>query len=373
MRIAYVSLHWPRTKNSGVGKKIQSQLAAWIERGHDARLFMHTSAYQPQTELIDAERFYYSNSGKAGTEIARMRAMARMITAIRYFRPDLIYLRYGIYVFPAHLLMNIAPVVEEINTDDLAQHETLGGFYSLYNRITRGIILRGVRGLVTVSRELSTSPAFATFHKPTRVISNGIDLGSIRPFPAPGNKTPRLFFMATPDYAWHGIDKLVMLGRRYPDMIIDVVGYQEIIDSGELPSNIRLHGYLPSTVYEKILGQADVAISTLALHRKNMKEASPLKTRECLAFGLPVVMAYTDTDLDDLDCTFLLKIPNRESNIETHGEHIHDFAFRMRGQRADREKLINRIDLHAKEDQRLDFFRETLVDHKTLAIDNSTH
>jgi len=64
--------------------------------------------------------------------------------------------------------------------------------------------------------------------------------------------------------------------------------------------------------------------------------------------------------LDDLDCDFLLKIPNKEDNIQTHGEAIHEFAYRMRGHRADREILLRRIDSHPKEVMRLSFFKEIL-------------
>src|SRR5574338_632833 len=176
MRIAYVSLQWPRTRDSGVGKKIQSQLAAWNARRHEARLFMHASRYELSSQLIEADYFFYESSGKLRTEMDRIAAMRRTIAAVRQFQPDLIYLRYSMYVYPGHQLMGIAPVVEEINTNDLTQHEGLGGIYSLYNRLTRGIFLRRVRGLVTVSRELAASPAFASYGKRTRVIANGCRL-----------------------------------------------------------------------------------------------------------------------------------------------------------------------------------------------------
>lgn len=358
MRIAYISLHWPRTRNSGVGKKIQAQLAAWRVMGHEAHLFMHTTPYEPQSELIEADYFFYTPSGKIRTELDRIQAMRRTVSAVRAFHPDVIYLRYGIYVYPAHLLMNIAPVVEEINTDDLTQHEGLGGIYSFYNRLTRGILLRRVHGLVAVSHELAVSPAFASYGKPVAVIANGVDLGATKPMPAPDNQAPRLFFIATPGYNWHGVDQLVKLAQRYPDLVIDVVGYDRIVEVDILPGNINLHGYLDASAYEKVLGKADVAVSTLALYRKRMEEASPLKVREYLAYGLPSVLAYIDTDLEDLDCDFLLKIPNRDDNIETHGDAIRAFAYRMRGRRAERKLLAERIGSGPKEIQRLDFFEK---------------
>ena len=359
MRIAYISLHWPRTRNSGVGKKIRSQVMKWSAMGHEARLFMHTSEYEPQSDLIEADYFFYTVAGKIKTEFNRIGAMRRMIAAIRDFHPDIIYLRYSIYVFPAHLLMDIAPVVEEINTNDLTQHEGLGGIYSMYNRLTRGIFLRGVRGLVTVSRELAVASAFALYRKPTRVIANGVDLDDFSQLPVPSNKIPHLVFVGSPGNPWHGVDKLIELAKLVPDIHIDIVGYGELPEYEPLPENVILHGYLAMQAYRNVLASADVAISSLALHRVELEEASPLKSRECLAFGLPLVIAYVDTDLDDLECDFLLKIPNKEDNIQTHARMIRDFAYGMRGQRVDRSQII-RLDSVNKEKERISFFMKIL-------------
>jgi hypothetical protein len=359
MRIAYISLHWPRTGNSGVGKKIQTQITAWRALGHEARLFMHTTWHEPQTELIEADYFFYVGAGKIKTELKRIAAAQRMIAAVRNFQPDIIFLRYGIYVYPAHRLMDIAPVVEEINTNDLTQHEELGGVYSSYNRLTRGIFLRRVSGLVTVSRELAVSSAFAPYRKPTRVIANGVDLNRIEQLPAPSNEIPRLVFMGNPGYPWHGVDKLVHLARLVPDVHLDIVGYSELPEFAPLPENITLHGYLPMEEYRKVLASADAAVSSLALHRVHLEEASPLKSRECLAFGLPLVVAYIDTDLNDIDCDFLLKIPNKEDNIQSHARQIRDFAYKMRGQRVSRDQII-KLDSASKEMDRLSFFMQIL-------------
>ena len=357
MRIAYVSLHWPRTRNSGVGKKIQSQVAAWNTMGHEARLFMHTANHESLSDLIEADYFFYATAGKIKTEINRIHAMTRIISAVRDFHPDLIYLRYGIYVYPAHRLMDIAPVIEEINTNDLTQHEGLGVIYSLYNRLTRGVFLRNVRGLVIVSRELAASPAFAVYRKPTCIIANGVDLKSFPQLSPTSNEIPHLVFIGNPGYLWHGVDKLVTLAKLIPDVHLDIVGYSKLPKYEPLPENITLHGYLAVQEYQNVLAYADVAISSLALHRIQLEEASPLKSRECIAFGLPLVVAYIDTDLDDLKCDFLLKIPNKEDNIRTHVQAIRDFAYRMRGQRVDHSQVI-KLDQAGKELDRIVFFKK---------------
>ena len=100
------------------------------------------------------------------------------------------------------------------------------------------------------------------------------------------------------------------------------------------------------------------------MHRVNLTEGSPLKSREYLAYGLPMVLAYKDTDLDDLNVEFLLKIPNTEDNILTHGKLIRDFAYKMRGKRVDREIIAPLIDTKVKEEKRLAFFKEILEEEK---------
>ena len=363
MRIASISLHWPRTKNSGVGKKLDRQIKAWQAGGHEARLFMHTSRYAPLLELVPAEVIPYDSAGIVRTELNRIAAAKRLVDAVRAYRPDVIYLRLGMYTYPVHQLMQIAPVVGETNTNDLNQHEGLGKVYALYNRLTRGLLLRRLSGLIAVSRELAEVPAFADFHKPTCVIANGIDLQNFEPLPAPSNPTPRLAFIGNPGYLWHGVDKLVALARLIPDMELDIIGYDSLPGLDNLPENLHLYGYLPSDKYKKILAGADAAISSLGLHRVGLEEASTLKSRECLALGFPLILPYIDTDLHNLKVDFLLNIPNKEDNIQTHGQVIRDFVYRMCGRRADR-KLIMSIDQTQKEKNRLHFFEEVITTRK---------
>ena len=144
-----------------------------------------------------------------------------------------------------------------------------------------------------------------------------------------------------------------------PDIQIDVIGYDRLPRYQSLPTNITFHGYMSSNHYQILLANSDVAVSSLAFHRVGMQEQSPLKSREYLAYGLPMVVPYIDTDLNDLKCDFLLNIPNREDNIQTHAEVIRDFAYRMRGRRVDRQ-MIMPIDQTRKETERLRFFEEII-------------
>ncbi len=147
-------------------------------------------------------------------------------------------------------------------------------------------------------------------------------------------------------------------------MLLGMIVWMEF---SSLPDNIQLYGYLNTDEYEKILAGMDCAIGSLGLHRIQLNKSSPLKTRECLALGLPMVLPYKDTDLDDLECDFLLKIPNIEDNVQEYGQAIHDFAYRMRGRRVDREQIVN-LDQASKESERLAFFKELLQDNKHSGV-----
>jgi hypothetical protein len=359
MRITYVSLHWVRTTSSGVGKKIARQIGAWRAAGHDVQFFMHALQPSADVEPIPGEHFFYRQGNRLLEEWERMRAMRRLLEAIQLYQPDVIYLRYGMYVYPVHRLASIAPLVEELNTNDLVQHKRLGLIYNLYNRLTRGILISQTSGLVCLSTELANSPYNKVFNKPTRVVGDGIDLDNITPLAAPENAQPRVVFIGSPDSPWQGVDKLVQLAHKLPDMSVHIIGYDQIDGVSTVPENLSLYGYLDTVEYIKILGTMDCAIGSLGLHRIQLNESSPLKTRECLALGLPMILPYKDTDLDNLECEFLLKIPNKEDNIQTHAQVIRDFAYQMRGQRVDRN-LIAFIDQAVKEHERVQFFEEII-------------
>jgi hypothetical protein len=85
-----------------------------------------------------------------------------------------------------------------------------------------------------------------------------------------------------------------------------------------------------------------------------MQEACPLKTREYLAYGLPVVIGYKDTDFPRGE-DFLLQLPNREDNVRQELPAIREFVLRWKGKRVPRDAIAH-IDGVTKELARLEFF-----------------
>ena len=366
MKIAYISLHWPRTSQSSVGNKINMQITNWRNSGHDVRLFMHTHTVANTEALLEGEVFIYNQkNGFIFREFKRILALRSLLRSVKRFRPDLIYLRYGVYIFGLQQLNKIAPVCVEVNTNDLVEHRRLGKAISFYNKITRSITLTSASAFVFESQSLIDKPCFSKFQKTSTLIGNGIDLSRMDPLPAPNNPTPRLVFVGTAGFSWHGVDKLEILANRYPDLHIDVIGYEALPNGNAKnpPKNLQFHGFLAQESMREIFRKADAAISSMALHRIQKMDATPLKTLEYLAYGLPVILPYQDANLKELEADFLLHIPDDETNIVAHAEEIHQFVWQMRGKRAPRFVIAPYIDSAVKEKERLEFFEKIIINH----------
>jgi glycosyltransferase involved in cell wall biosynthesis len=286
--------------------------------------------------------------------------MKRMLTTIRGYSPDIIYLRFGLYSYPLHRIFKIAPVVLDTNSNDVDEYRKRGFFFYWMNRLTRKVTFGLASGVVSPSYELLDILVLRR-DKPVCVIANGVDLGGAEILPAPQNERPVLTLVGSPGMNWHGVDKLIRFARANPDVTVNIVGYSATDVEMPVPSNVTMHGFLSYEKIHPVLLTTDVSCGTLALHRKNMQEASPLKVRESIACGIPVVIAYRDTDLNNVKLDTILCIPNTENNVIENAERIRKFAYDMMGRRVDINAVAPYLDQRRKEETRLSFFEQVLA------------
>ncbi len=353
MRIAYI---FPENvgRASGVLKKVLGQVRTWLAIGHEVKLFCVSQRGEVWNGLraVPAEVFFFARLWHL------FRAYREMARAVAAWRPDVLYLRYGLYAPALGRLGQRYPLVLEINSNDVVERlEGAPLSIRAYRRLTRGFLLERACGHVFVAGGgLPSHRSFARFAKPRMVLGNGIGLADYPTFPAPRNEHPRLLFVGTPRQAWHGLDKMLHLARACPDWPFQLVGPTGEGMSTGLPPNVSALGYLDRSEYEDSLRSTDVALGTLALHRKRMDEASPLKVREYLACGLPTIIGYRDTDFSE-ERPFLLQLPNTEDNVVRHLPEIRAFVDRVKGTRVPREE-VSHLDLANKEPKRLEFLAE---------------
>lgn len=352
MRIAYVC-HWNLASRDGVAKKVEAQTSLWRAAGHDVRVFSLSPVDEGAGESVQVHAY--------GGDRSRLRATAALARAVRRFRPQVVYLRYDLFLPPVWALARLRPTVVEVNSDDRAEYRRFVKYRGrpalVYNEVNRRALLGGAAGLVYVTPELARSASFAGFRAPTEVVSNGVLFATAAATPPAANDQPRAVFLGSQLQAWHGVDRLAALARALPQIRFDIVGYdaeQLALTVPDRPANVHVHGRLAREEYEPLLAAADVGIGTLALHRKDMREAAPLKVREYLAAGLPVAIAYDDVDLGGVDAWWLLRLPNDET-VPDRAAELARFVDAVRGRRVPRAEVAPLVSMEAKEERRLSF------------------
>jgi hypothetical protein len=356
MKIAYVS-RLNVSHERGVLKKVAGQLRAWIDAGEDAKLFALSSTSKVWEGMADLP----VDVVVSGTKLTPLIRAYTLVKRVLAWQPDIAYVRWGQNYPSLVTLMKRVPSVIEINIDDIAESKALLPWHKyLYHRLTRNCILRKASGFACVTYELAER--LREYTRPTVVIANGIELQKHVQTPAPNNICPRLVLIANVQKLdWHGVDKALWLAQRFPDWRFDLIGMKR--DEWEftgyrIPSNVTMHGAVGRSNYEDTLFAADAAIGTLALHRKEMDEACPLKVREYLANGIPTIIGYRDTDFLQ-PVPFLLEIPNTPTNVQDHVTDIEQFVAAWKGKRVPRSHVLH-LDNSRKERERIAFF-ETLL------------
>lgn len=318
MKIAYLC-YWDEHAGDGVAQKIAAQCECWRAAGHDAEVF----AVRP------------------GSPAARVSRTRGALAQLRSFAPDLVYLRYDLFLPPVWRLVRRVPAVVEVNSDDRAELRSRGGVARLYNAVNRRLLLGRARGIVCATRELASG--YAGFGHPIAVVANGADPRAVPVLPAPANDRPRAVFAGSPQLPWHGTDRLVELARALPEIDFDLVGPE--MDGA--PPNVRVHGRLSGDAYWSVLGQADAAFGSLAMERAGLREGCPLKVREYLLAGLPTVIGYEDTDFPGEPPWYLARLES--------AEQARAFIEGVRGRRVPRDEAEAKLSWEAKEEKRLAF------------------
>ncbi|MDY0274474.1 MAG: glycosyltransferase [Desulfomicrobium sp.] len=163
-----------------------------------------------------------------------------------------------------------------------------------------------------------------------KLIANGIDVNSIPLCQSSNKKNEELIFIGVATLAnWHGFDRLIrgiyqyinanMKNRSAIKFIIvgDGPARQEwelLVKQLNLDQVVKFMGYKAGIELDQLFDQADVAVASLGLYRKNLKMASDLKKREYAARGLPFIACGADIDFSP-NPDFVKLIPNDNSVV----------------------------------------------------------
>jgi len=373
MRIAYL-LAENVYSHPGLYRKVLGQVSQWRSAGHECFFVLHgvgqTINQNGEICLHDASLMARKGPVTKRDRLWRLRRQYQFIEqSISYVRPDITYSRY-MFPFPgrARALLDAGKVVVEVNSDDRSEYFTKNLSTGIYNYFFRGRVFNGADGLVFVTAELAESKSFHGFTSRREIIANGIDVTDCQFVEDPGNKFPQICFIGSPSQIWHGLDKLRLIAAALPEATLHILGpdKDECVNLWQsCPPNVQFHGYLDGPASAEIVSHMDLGISTLALHRKNMNEACPLKMRQYFAHGLPVIAGHPDPDVD-ANSGFVLQLPNTEENVSRHLPEIVHFVYHAFRDVALRQAIRNHASSYMseshKETMRLRFFERLLQD-----------
>lgn len=364
MRIAYI-VGEDISQSSGVVKKVTAQVKFWKSKGHDVQVIsLKSDSMNSVIENGIILTQYVREKNFKKKFIRRFTVAAKLNNFLSKNKPDIIYTRY-IMSMPDifYVLKKYAPYIVEINSNDVEESKLGKKSHYINNILTRSFCLSNASGFVSVSKELMSNNVFTKFNKKFIIIGNGYDFNNVKNIKEYYNTPIKFIFIGTPNQEWHGTDKILKLAEKLNNYEFHIVGPTEndLSNSGKIGSNVIVHGYCDSEYISELILKCDIGISTLALHRNNMNEASPLKSREYLAHGLPIIIGYEDTDLLK-DFQFILKIGNYEHNVLDNISQIEHFANSCKDIKP--ESLINisrkYLDYKEKEKIRLTFLEKTI-------------
>ncbi|MGD8863725.1 MAG: hypothetical protein PVI30_27160 [Myxococcales bacterium] len=360
MRLLYISDDF--TPGSGVAIKVLAKTRIWEQLGHDVWLI---SARTPVPRRIaEVERIVGAREDRRslprrvlGELSVRRGAAAALWAAAARVGADAIYSRE----LPPGLLLRgpffrSRPLVLEVNSDSVLEMDA-GSLRRWRSARARAAQLRDARGVVFVSHELKVRLGAGVAH--SVVLANGCASHPALPRRRPAR--PTLVLVGSARQPWTGFDRFAELARRLPELDFVTVGQ----DPSRLPDlpNLESHPRVGQAEVDRILAGCTVGMGPLALDRKQMREASPLKTRNYLAMGLPVIQSYQDTDLDE-DSGCVLQLPPAFPFSEHDLERLREFARRARHDDRMSERALSLargpLSVEAKERQRLSFI-ESLV------------
>ncbi len=195
-----------------------------------------------------------------------------------------------------------------------------------------GQILKKVKGGVCVSQEIMRYERSRHSHYKTCVIANGADVAPADDYASPElDNELRVVMLIGSEAIWHGYERLIrslqnaVLSKRVRLLLVGIEKPSNFNWSENSQNKVEWLGRKSKAEVAGILYNCHLAVGTLALYKKSMQEASPLKVRECLFMGLPMILGYYDTDVtaDNRFSPFLFRVPNNDTTIDM--QHVVDW------------------------------------------------
>jgi hypothetical protein len=354
VKIAYL-LYYDLSNYDGVAKKVETQTQEWKILGHTVEIFCFTR--EIKQPVFNANQYLFKHP-----LWDRLKINTPFLDDIADFQPDLIYMRHDFLGRTLSKLLNLFPIVTEVNGHIFNEarlffridKSIMNFFRIIFHEVVHQYVLSRVAGIVTVTKELAEDSTIARFQKPTIFLPNSYNSKQYTPLKSsiPSLRI-QLFIIGTPTQPWQGFDIVQKMAQNLPEFDFHIVG-----GDGESTDNLFYHGYLNLHKYLPIIATCHIAIGTLALYKKNMTEACPLKVREYVSFGFPIIIGYNETAfLESIPPEWALQIDS--TKIDQEIDTIRNFCYKNHTKIVQKAELFM-FDAELIENKRIEFFKSII-------------
>jgi hypothetical protein len=337
-------------------------------------VFLHTNARLDEwrRQGIEVETFVIGDGGRLQRSalsnlVHDLRTSGHLTDGLAEFHPDLICCRWLTPV-PGLVgrLRRIAPVVFEIHANDIEETAAGRPLYALYTKAFRERELRGGSGACCVTRELAGLPVFSSIPGPRGSFGNGTALTQRATPSLP--LTPVIGMAVGQSQAWSGLDRFSRLAEELPEMSFVLVCPSSALAnvSAAAGQSVVVRGTRSMDEYYDEVRSWTVAIGTMALERKGLTSATPLKVRDYVGLGVPTVLPYWDDDLGTVSDPLLANLAGEnQASVPVEPGFLKDFASAAMGQNL-RPETSARVSIEAIEARRVQFFRAVVQENAVV-------
>jgi hypothetical protein len=244
---------------------------------------------------------------------------------------DFVLLRYP-FADPLLFLLfyQVRNIVTVHHTNELREIRISQSLFSsakyLLEKYLGPAILRRARAVTGVTTELATIEC-GRFegNLPTCIYPNGMEELSLESLGDNRSGTLKLIFVVSRHQIWHGLDVILDCLSANNAHELHIVGNIDGFSHPHLlSSSVKLHGVLEIHDLNDLFSHMDVGLSTMALSRKGMTEACPLKSRHYLQRGVAVYGNYIDPCFSG-NFLFYMNGPMNSKTIMEYGYRIRRF------------------------------------------------
>jgi glycosyltransferase involved in cell wall biosynthesis len=330
MKIAYINFI-PYDNVYGVEKKLKHQAIAAKKKGIDIDFIILNFYINETKDNIKFVKLTTHRNKFISTFQKKFLRFSLIENSLNLDNYDYLIIRYPGIDFSAFRFVKKFgyKTITEHHTDEVSEAKSANNNIRYFlEKYLSPFFLRKIKAFIAVTQEIEEVELKKIKQKKNSiVISNGIDVENIKftKFQKFNGKEINILFIASYFSPWHGLDLFLKSLETYNGDIklrVFIIGNvsandKKTVKQFEKYENVKIYleGRKDGEELDNFFQKSNIALSSLALFRKSMKEACALKTREYLARGIPFVYGYIDTDLTGNE-EFALRIDVQNEGIE---------------------------------------------------------